>query len=67
MNHSVQIKNEFVEIGRSDSGWAVLYLDRSDGSYWEINYPDSTQHGGGEPSMKRLSRDEVTEKFKINV
>ena len=67
MNHFVQIKNELVEIGRSDSGWAVLYFDKYDGSFWELIYPDSDRRGGGEPAMERLSRDEVIEKYKIYV
>lgn len=65
MNHFVHIKNELVEIGRSDSGWSVLYLDKKDGSYWELNYPDSDRHGSEVPSMKLLSRDDAAKKYKM--
>lgn len=67
MNHFVQIKKEFVEIGRSDGGWAVLYLDKSDGSFWELTYPNSSDHGGGEPSIELLSQGEVTNKYRLNI
>jgi hypothetical protein len=46
-----RIKNELVEIGHSDDGWSVLYLDKKDGRYWELNYPDSNEHGGGAPCL----------------
>ena len=63
MNHMHRIKNELVEIGRSDCGCAVLYLDKRDGCYWELNYPDSSLHGG-EPRVELLSRDEAEKKYK---
>jgi hypothetical protein len=62
-NQMHQIKNELVEIGRSDCGCAVLYLDKRDGCFWELNYPDSSQHGG-EPRVEILSRDEAARKYK---
>ncbi len=65
MNHFVHIKKELVEIGRSDSGWTVLYLDKSDGRFWELTYPNCSENGGGEPSMELLSRGEVTNRYKV--
>jgi hypothetical protein len=62
-----QNKYKFVEIGRSDSDWAVLYLDKSDGRYWELIYPVSTQHGVGAPILECRSLGEVTDKYKIHV
>lgn len=62
-----QHKSLFVEIGRSDSDWAVLYLDKSDGRYWELIYPVSTQHGVGVPSLELRSLGEITDKYKILV
>jgi hypothetical protein len=59
-----QNKNVFVEVGRSDSDWAVLYLDKSDGRYWELIYPVSTQHGVGAPILESRSIGEVTDKYK---
>jgi hypothetical protein len=63
MNHTHRINNELVEIGRSDCGSAVLYLDKRDGCYWELNYPDSSQHGS-EPRVELLSRDDAARKYK---
>jgi hypothetical protein len=60
-------RNELIEIGRSDSDWAVLYLDKTDGRYWELIYPSSNQHGGGLPSLELRSIGEVTDKYKIFV
>ena len=61
------IKNELVEVGRSDDGWTVLYLNKKDGRYWELNYPDSDQHGGGPPCLEFLPRDVAAGKYKISV
>lgn len=60
------IKNELMEIGRSDDGWAVLYLDKVDRRYWELNYPDSSQHGGGAPCLELLSLENAAEKYKVS-
>ncbi|MDY7560887.1 Imm27 family immunity protein [Pseudomonas sp. 10B1] len=59
------IKNELTELGISSDGWSVLYLDKRDSRYWELNYPNSSAHGGGAPCLTVLSRDEAVEKFKI--
>lgn len=60
------IHNELMEIGHSDDGWSVLYLDKTDGRYWELNYPDSDQHGGGAPCLELLSYDIASNKYKIS-
>ncbi len=60
------IEHELVEIGRTDDGWSVLYLDKRDGRYWELNYPDSNQHGGGMPCLEMLSRDCAFQRYKIS-
>jgi hypothetical protein len=59
------VTKKFVEIGRADSGWTVLYLDKSDGQYWEKTYPNPEQQGGGAPSLSHLTRNEVAEKCKL--
>ena len=46
---------------------AVLYLDKSDGSFWELTYPNDSDHGGGEPSIELLSQGEVTNKYRLNI
>ena len=65
MNHFVHINKELVEIGRSDCGWTVLYLDKSDGRFWELTYPNCGEHGSGGPSMELLPRSEITNKYKV--
>lgn len=57
--------NELDEVGRSDDGWSVLYLDRRDGRYWELTYPDSDMHGGGAPALDFLPDDMAAKKYKF--
>ena len=54
----------FVEVGRSDSDWAVLYLDKSDGRYWELSFPSGYQQGGGAHILESRTLGEVTDKYK---
>jgi hypothetical protein len=65
MELATQIKKELVEIGRSDTGCAVLFLDKSDGSFWELNYPDCRGEGSGGLSLEPLLRCEVNNKYRI--
>ncbi|MYM67690.1 hypothetical protein GTP45_12710 [Pseudoduganella sp. FT55W] len=60
------IKSELDEVARSSDGWSVLYLDKKDGRYWELSYPDSGLHGGGAPCLVFISPDKVSEKYKIS-
>ncbi|MBU1776740.1 MAG: hypothetical protein KJ899_08875 [Gammaproteobacteria bacterium] len=60
-------KNKLVEVGRSESDWAVLYLDKLDGRYWELTYPSSNQQGGSAPILESRTLGEVTDKYKIFV
>jgi hypothetical protein len=59
-----QNKNKFVEVSRSESDWAVLYLDKSDGRYWELSFPCDCQQGGGAPTLESRTLGEVTDKYK---
>jgi len=51
------------EVARDASGWEILYLDPSDGRYWELTYPESSSHGGGPPKLKWLSQEDVRKKY----
>jgi hypothetical protein len=51
------------EIARDPSGWDTLYVDPSDGRFWELTYPDSESHGGGPPRLECLPRDQAREKY----
>ena len=50
---------EFVKSGN----WEGLYLDPNDGRHWLLYYPQSELHGGGPPSMRVISKNEVHERF----
>jgi len=45
------------------SGWDSLYVNPSDGAYWERVYPQSEMHSGGPPQLRRLSPDEAKQKY----
>ena len=58
------IQSWLVKISESTDGWSVLYLDQTDGRYWELTYPESRLHGGGAPSLTCISIKEATKRFK---
>jgi len=45
------------------AGWDTLYLNPSDGAYWECVYPQSNMHGGGPPQLRRLTIDQAKQKY----
>ena len=53
------------EAGRDPSGWDVLYVDPTDGRYWELIYPQSHLHGGGPPALRSLSESEARKRYAI--
>lgn len=59
------ITNALVQVVTDDSGWTVLYKDPGDNCYWELSYPDSSEHGGGAPVLRRLNIDEVKQRYGI--
>ncbi len=59
------VKYYLVELAASDDGWAMLYLDHSDGRYWELTYPDSPSHGGGAPTLTVISAKEARVRYKL--
>ena len=44
-------------------GWVRLYQDKSDGRFWERSYPQSELHGGGPPTLRCISADEVVREY----
>lgn len=60
------IKNELTELGSSRDGWSALYLDKRDSRYLELNYPNSSEHGGDAPCLKVLSRDDAVEELSFS-
>lgn len=47
----------------SEGGWRSLYRDPRDGRWWERYYPSGNLHGGGPPSLRRLSRMDAVEEY----
>ncbi len=59
------ISKELKEVGTSGDGWDVLYIDPSDGRYWELTYPDSDSHGGGAPKLSFVTVEQVKAKYGV--
>ncbi len=59
------ISKELKEVGTSGDGWDVLYIDPSDGRYWELTYPDSDFHGGGAPRLSFMTAEQVKAKYGV--
>lgn len=47
------IKKELTKIGTSEDGWTTKYK-ASDGTVWELSYPESHLHGGGPPKLVQV-------------
>jgi hypothetical protein len=45
--------------------WEVLYVDPSDGRYWELTYPLGDMQGGGPPQIRVLSEEIAKAKYAI--
>jgi len=56
-------KSHLVFVKADPSGWATLYRDPLDGTYWEHIYPQSEMHGGGPPELRKLSVADAEKKY----
>lgn len=56
-------RDYLTKIARSENGWETLYRDPGDLRFWELTYPQSELHGGGPPTLRCLSRQEVERKY----
>ena len=45
--------------------WEVLYVDPSDGRYWELTYPQGELQGGGPPQLQELSAADARSKYSL--
>lgn len=59
------ITNVLVQVATDDSGWIALYKDPGDSRYWELSYPNSSEHGGGAPLLRNLDVNEVKQRYGI--
>lgn len=53
------VRNHFTRIAEREFGWAVLYLDPSDATYWELSFPQSELQGGGPAKLTRMAADQI--------
>lgn len=53
------------QVGSADAGWTKLFIDKNDGRYWELTYPDSDWHGGGPPMLKCVSDGYARSKYML--
>lgn len=51
---AVEKASSMKKVGQDDSGWKIYYQDDRTGDQWVMDYPDSGQHGGGSPRLRRL-------------
>jgi hypothetical protein len=47
------------------SGWEELYVDPTNGRYWELSYPQSELQGGGPPRLAVISEDAAKKKYNL--
>ncbi len=55
----------FEQIAIDGDNWSALYKNPADGSYWELTYPQSHMHGGGPPTLQRISKDDACKRYSI--
>jgi len=57
------IKSHLKEIARDSSGWLALYVDPSDGRFWELTYPEGELQGGGPPELRSVTLEEARRRY----
>lgn len=53
------------KIGTDPSGWDMLYQDPWDKRFWELVYLESEIQGGGPPTLRIITNEEVRKKYKV--
>ena len=43
------------KVGVDTERWEIEYIDDDTGDRWLLDYPESEQHGGGSPRLRKLS------------
>ncbi|MFH0341547.1 MAG: Imm27 family immunity protein [Chromatiales bacterium] len=45
------------KVGVDADRWEIEYIDDGTGDRWLLDYPESEQHGGGSPRLRKVSVD----------
>lgn len=57
------IQTELVYMGKDESGWEALYVDKNDGRYWERTFPHGELQAGGPPTLRVISYKDAVRKY----
>jgi len=57
--------SHFKQVTVDGDNWSALYKNPDDGSYWELTYPQSHMHGGGPPTLQRISKEDACKQYGI--
>lgn len=58
-------ENVLREVATCNEGWNILYIDDSDGRYWELFYADGNWKSEGPPSLQYISEEEAKIKYNL--
>lgn len=56
-------KNHLKQLAAGDGGWSKLFLDSVEHRYWELTFPNGSEHGGGAPELRELNVEAAREKY----
>ncbi|MEH6347469.1 MAG: Imm27 family immunity protein [Bermanella sp.] len=59
------LEKNCIKVTTDESGWEILYKEKSSNKYWELTYPNSEMHGGGEPLVSPVAIEDVKLKFDV--
>ncbi len=49
------ISLNLVKVTTDQTGWDTLYINQVTNQYWLHTYPNSEEHGGGQPQLMQVS------------
>lgn len=53
------------QVAVDGDNWSALYRNSDDGNYWELTYPQSHMHGGGPPTLQRVSKSDAYKRYGV--
>ena len=57
------VADSLAKVATDQSGWTSLYRDPSDNRLWELTYPHGEMHGGGPPTLRRITAEYALRKY----